>query len=210
MSYYYYQDAIDPQICRDLIENFDHENAEQADVGMWQGRGALFADEIRRYKEEGLWDYEADRPKKGVLAKIRETKLNWLEPAHPMNKVLLDYVLETNKKVWHYNLSKQTPCQLGKYEVGSFFTWHQDGGYSYMETEVETRKLTAMMMVSAPGDFEGGEFEFYVGDSPYVRPPVSSQGSILVFDSHIWHRVKPVTKGVRYSLVSFIVGPAFV
>jgi len=39
---------------------------------------------------------------------------------------------------------------------------------------------------------------------------VSSEGSILVFDSHIWHRVKPVTKGVRYSLVSFIVGPAFV
>jgi len=38
---------------------------------------------------------------------------------------------------------------------------------------------------------------------------MQEQGSIIIFDSREWHRVSPVTKGVRYSLVSWSLGPAF-
>mgnify|MGYP003626471341 FL=1 len=211
MSFYYWQDAIPDKQCEDIIQNFDHTEELQADTGNYQGRDSLFPEEIRRHKEEGQWDYEKDAPKEGVLADIRETKLNWLPAPHPMNKVILDYVLETNKKVWHYALTKMTPCQFGKYEVGGFYGWHQDSGYAWAETETELRKLSVTVQLSRADDYEGGEFQFRTGDdnNPMI-PPIQSQGSILVFDSHLWHQVTPVTKGVRYSLVSWILGPPFV
>jgi PKHD-type hydroxylase len=210
MSFYYWQKAIHPKQCQDIIDEFDDVDELQADTGMYQGRESLFPEEIRRYKEEDMWDYEIDAPKEGVLSEIRETKLNWMDNHHPMNKILLDYVLETNKKVWHYALEKFTPCQFGKYEVGGFYGWHQDSGYSWAETEQETRKLSLTLQLSNPDDYEGGEFQFWSGNSDPETPPIQSQGSILVFDSRLWHQVTPVTKGIRYSLVSWILGPPFV
>lgn len=210
MSFYYWQEAIHPKKCQDIIDEFDDVDELQADTGMYQGREALFPDEIRRYKEEDLWDYETDAPTKGVLKEIRETKLNWLDSPHPMNKIVLDYVTETNKKVWHYALSKMTPCQFGKYDVGGFYGWHQDSGYSWAETENELRKLSVTVQLSSPDDYEGGEFQFWSGNGDPEVPPIQSQGSILVFDSRMWHQVTPVTRGVRYSLVSWILGPPFV
>lgn len=210
MSFYYWQDAIPTKRCQDIIHEFDDAEELQADTGLYQGRESLFSEEIRRYKEEDLWDYEIDAPKEGVLSEIRETKLNWLDNPHPMNKVILDYVLETNKKVWHYALSKMTPCQFGKYEVGGFYGWHQDSGYSWAETETELRKLSVTVQLSSPDDYEGGEFQFWNGSKDPDVPPIQSRGSILVFDSHLWHQVTPVTKGVRYSLVSWILGPPFI
>ena len=35
------------------------------------------------------------------------------------------------------------------------------------------------------------------------------QGSIVIFPSYLWHRVTPVTKGVRYSLVIWNLGYPF-
>ena len=35
------------------------------------------------------------------------------------------------------------------------------------------------------------------------------KGSIVVFPSHVWHRVKPVTSGTRYSLVVWSIGDPF-
>ena len=77
------------------------------------------------------------------------------------------------------------------------------------EYEKETRKLSMTVQLSDSKDYEGGEFHFYNGiDDPEI-PPIQEQGSILVFDSRMWHKVTPITKGVRYSLVSWILGPHF-
>jgi PKHD-type hydroxylase len=38
---------------------------------------------------------------------------------------------------------------------------------------------------------------------------IRERGSIVVFPSHVWHRVKPVTKGTRYSLVIWNLGYPF-
>ena len=70
------------------------------------------------------------------------------------------------------------------------------------------RKLTAVMLLSDPTDYEGGKLEFYAGpDDP--ASPISKKGSVVVFDSNAWHRVEPVTKGVRRTLVMWAVGPQF-
>jgi len=40
-------------------------------------------------------------------------------------------------------------------------------------------------------------------------PEFNKTGSIVVFPSDMEHRVAPVTKGIRYSLVVWFVGPPF-
>ena len=56
-------------------------------------------------------------------------------------------------------------------------------------------------------DFEGGDFEIRGKDD---RVPKLEEGSIIVFPSFLEHRVTPVTEGIRYSLVSWFVGPPYV
>ena len=71
-----------------------------------------------------------------------------------------------------------------------------------------------------PKKYEGGDFEigytnnFYKGTidkHKYAFNKTNAkQGSVIVFPSFIWHRVTPVTKGTRYSLVSWTLGKPYV
>jgi PKHD-type hydroxylase len=75
------------------------------------------------------------------------------------------------------------------------------------------RKLSVSVLLSDPKDFKGGEFEFDFRnhdpkdkENKQVAKELNKKGSMIVFPSFIWHRVKPVTKGVRYSLVLWYLG----
>ena len=68
----------------------------------------------------------------------------------------------------------------------------------------KTRKLSMSIILNS--NFEGGDFEMRDVNN---RVPRLEEGSIIVFPSFIEHRVVPVTKGVRYSLVAWFVGPPF-
>jgi PKHD-type hydroxylase len=70
--------------------------------------------------------------------------------------------------------------------------------------------------LSNPEDYEGGELEFDFRNNDLDKKQniikcdqIKPRGSIVVFPSFIWHRVKPVTKGTRYSLVIWNLGYPF-
>jgi PKHD-type hydroxylase len=69
-------------------------------------------------------------------------------------------------------------------------------------------KLTAILNISTEA-YEGGDFELIVTslDSPVTIP--KEKGKLIIFPSFLFHRVTPVTRGVRKSLVSWIYGPKF-
>mgnify|MGYP003679119510 FL=1 len=81
------------------------------------------------------------------------------------------------------------------------------------------RKLSLTLVLSDPNTFEGGELQFYNGEKPFqdmgeikgeqVNKDIQAQGTVIVFDSMDWHRVTPVTKGIRHSVVCWTVGPNF-
>ena len=60
------------------------------------------------------------------------------------------------------------------------------------------------MSIILNDEYEGGEFEFFAKDTI-----LSKRGTIIVFPSYMQHRVKPVTKGTRYSLVTWFCGEPF-
>ena len=81
------------------------------------------------------------------------------------------------------------------------------------------RKLSVTCQLTDGSEYEGGELEFDFRDyDPNIRDEskhlikakeVLPKGSIVVFPSHVWHRVKPVKKGTRYSLVLWNLGYPF-
>jgi len=44
-----------------------------------------------------------------------------------------------------------------------------------------------------------------------IKGAISTElaGSVIIFPSFVWHRVKPVTKGIRHSLVCWNLGYPF-
>ena len=72
------------------------------------------------------------------------------------------------------------------------------------------RKLSMSIILN--GNFQGGKFEFatYGREVCQITPIEASPGTIIVFPSSMEHRVTPVTKGIRYSLVTWFLGPPFV
>jgi len=212
MIYQYWKAELPKEECENLIEEFDISSVEEATTGHHRGIETYYPEEIELMKKEDNWDYLHNKPKNvGVPNEsIRRTKLNWFPTNHPYNKILCDYVIKANEIQYHYNITKFTPCQFARYNVGDFYNFHQDSGQSQIDFEGETRKLSMTVQLSDPDSYEGGEFYFYKGNTAEFEPPIQEQGSILVFDSKMWHRVSPVTKGVRYSLVSWSLGPAFI
>ncbi len=92
--------------------------------------------------------------------------------------------------------------QLAEYGVGDHFDWHMDmsGGATSL------RKISISVLLSDPADFEGGDLEFF--RTP-ARPQDRSRGAAAVFPSFLPHRVAPVTRGSRFSLVAWIAGAPF-
>jgi predicted 2-oxoglutarate/Fe(II)-dependent dioxygenase YbiX len=211
MIYYYWKAEISKEDCETLIEEFDFSSAEEASMGNYPATEIYYPEQTEIIKKEGNWDYLHNKPKAfegRTDLQVRRTELNWLPINHKFNKILCDYVIRGNEIQYHYNLTKFTPCQFAKYNVGDFYNFHQDSEHSHKDYEEETRKLSMTVQLSDPETYEGGEFYFYDGDKK-TEPLLREQGSIIIFDSREWHRISPVTEGVRYSLASWTLGPAF-
>ena len=149
---------------------------------------------------------------------IRNTSVHFIKDKdNKVNELAWHFLREANKIQFNYDLEYFQAIQFGEYKNGGFYTWHQDA--SGIDPNNETRKLSLTLVLSNPDTFEGGELQFYNGDRPMedmgeitgeqVKKDIKSQGTVIVFDSRDWHRVTPVTEGVRHSVVCWTVGPNF-
>ena len=76
------------------------------------------------------------------------------------------------------------------------------------------RKLSMTVSLTNPDEYEGGDLEFDFrnqdeASQPRICEEIRPKGSVIVFPSFVWHRVKPVTKGIRHSLVCWNLGYPF-
>ena len=113
-------------------------------------------------------------------------------------------VREANQNYGFDLLGMMDPLQFTLYDARTRdeIGWHTDCG----EGPNTTRKLSLTVQLSSPDDYEGGDLEF-------LATPASSfmrhQGAAILFPALLAHRVTPVTRGRRYSLVAFMNGPPF-
>lgn len=110
--------------------------------------------------------------------------------------------LNANHYWWQYNITHSNQTEFLIYKPDGHYNPHVDTFHQHGEV----RKLTALAFLN--DDFEGGKF-FLNADGRQYYPP-QEKGTVLVFPSYMLHGVEPVTKGIRYSSVTWLVGPYFV
>jgi PKHD-type hydroxylase len=87
-------------------------------------------------------------------------------------------------------------------EGGDHYGWHVDKGLT-----PAPRKLSMVLHLSDPTEFDGGELQIQTGPNPTTLGKV--QGLVNIFPSYVLHQVTPVTRGTRRSLVAWLCGPRF-
>ena len=209
--YWYFKSALTPRFCDEVIRQGLRQKEASALTGA-QGvnrdlnKNPLTKDEVRNLKYK------------------RNSDVAWLDPIW-IYKEIHPYIQEANKKAgWNYQWDRSEICQFTKYNKGQYYDWHCDGWdkvYDNPGTQQHgrIRKLSATCQLTDGSEYQGGELEFDMREyEPHMRDEskhlrkateILPKGSIIVFPSFVWHRVKPVTRGVRYSLVLWNLGYPF-
>ncbi len=105
-----------------------------------------------------------------------------------------------NSQYWGFDIASSDQLQLLKYTKGSHYDWHLDiGSGAHIN-----RKLSFIVPLSSPDDYEGGELIVKAG--PKDTTLSLEQGKMILFPSFILHKVSRVLSGERYVLVGWFKG----
>lgn len=119
---------------------------------------------------------------------------------------VVDVVNQLNHEYFNFKVDKIECIQFSEYksEDGGFYNKHKDQFYC----SGINRKLSFSVQLSDPEKYAGGDLLLHLKDTP--DHGLKEQGSITVFPSYTLHEVTPMTKGNRYALVGWVLGPKFV
>ena len=114
-------------------------------------------------------------------------------------------MLATNNNHFGFEGMQLTePAQYTEYPTGGFYDWHIDSDVN-CQHEPPVRKISMTCLLSPESEFEGGGLEL-MSEGKIARP---KQGQAIFFASFVRHRVVPISKGNRKSLVMWFGGPSF-
>ena len=198
--YYYFKKALSPKFCNEVLQFAKQKQEQIATTGFLQ--------------KENLSKKELKD-----LKKKRDSNIIWLNDDW-IYREIHPYIHEANKQAgWNFEWDWSESCQFTKYKKGQYYDWHYDSfpmPYTEGFTKGKIRKLSVTVSLSDPSEYKGGELEFDFRDKDPDKKPnmikcteILPKGSLVVFPSFVWHRVKPVTKGTRYSLVIWNLGYPF-
>ena len=171
-----------PEQCQKIIDAGRRQKPQQAQVGM-------------------------NKPGGGIDTKKRTTTISWLpfKEMEPMYNDINQFIQKANKNHFGFGDIKITEqAQFTEYPEGGFYDWHMDTDVN-MQYEPPVRKISMTLLLSPEDQFEGGDLELM---APGKRANMK-QGHAIIFASFLNHRVAPVTKGVRQSLVMWFGGDPF-
>jgi len=114
---------------------------------------------------------------------------------------LAQLVNQINRQHWGFDLVGSERLQFSAYGPGEYYDWHMDLG---SRDAFALRKISISVLLNDPAEYEGGDLEISTGTTN--RLAARNKGAVILFPSYALHRVLPITKGTRYSLVAWIVG----
>jgi PKHD-type hydroxylase len=139
----------------------------------------------------------------------RSSSIRWLDVLgqdSDIAETLMRFVRRSNRNNFGFNIGTMNEIQYTEYHAssGGKYDWHHD---VFWENDMPyDRKLSVVIQLSNPSDYNGAQFEFFGMPSP-TPEQWSPRGSVLIFPSFFFHKVNPITSGTRISLVSWIEGP---
>ncbi len=125
-----------------------------------------------------------------------ETKYRWLYER------IWEAGQEINRLAFGVDLKGlEGSIQLARYDSSNqgFYGWHTD-----FAAIRPLRKISVSIQLSRPEDYDGGDLELFFIDRP--QKVERARGALIAFPSFVLHRVAPVTRGTRWSLVAWVLG----
>ena len=136
----------------------------------------------------------------------RSSKVSWINDKKfqtPLSQFVQSANTESN---WNFSLKEFEELQYTLYNVGDHYDWHHDCHNKPYENKT-IRKLSFTLCLN--DEYEGGNFSIWDADprdTKNLKTIKLKKGTMLVFPSHLWHKVDKVTKGTRKVLVGWVVG----
>ena len=171
-----------PDQCRQVIECGRRQKPQKAQVGM-------------------------NKPGGGLDTKKRVTTISWIpfKEMPEMYDQVNEFIQKANRNHFGFeDVHVTEPAQFTEYPEGGFYDWHMDNDVN-MQHEPPVRKISMTLLLSHESQFEGGDLELMAKG----KRAKLTQGQAIIFASFLNHRVAPVTRGVRQSLVMWFGGTPF-
>jgi PKHD-type hydroxylase len=142
-----------------------------------------------------------------IDTKTRTSHISWIpfSKMPEMYAILEKAMKQTNGNHFGFEGMQITEtAQYTEYPEGGFYDWHIDSDVD-CANEPPVRKISMTCLLSNESEFEGGGLEL-MSEGKIARP---KQGQAIFFASYIRHRVIPITRGTRKSLVMWFGGTPF-
>jgi PKHD-type hydroxylase len=139
--------------------------------------------------------------------KIRSSRVKWIpqdERFKWIYELMSKLILEANKNLWNFDVHTMLEqIQYTEYlaEDEGHYTWHQDIGPG----NASKRKISVTIQLSEDDEYDGGDLEIWKGGTS-VDKCARGAGVAVLFPSYMMHRVTPITRGTRKSLVLWVGG----
>ena len=193
-DYWYYEKALNNEECESLLNLKKQHDLKSATIDEGEINEKIRKTEVIFTSEE--WVYNLVRP----------------------------YMHDANAAAnWNFDIDYCEQAQFTEYKNGGHYTWHQDSMPMHIQESIgpkgKIRKLSTTIVLSDDNEYEGADFELINTASltpnsedkiEILKEPVfRKKGTIIFFPSSVFHRVTPITSGVRNSLVFWWCGPPF-
>tara|TARA_R110000822_G_scaffold310134_1_gene441564 strand:- start:2761 stop:3354 length:594 start_codon:yes stop_codon:yes gene_type:complete len=187
--YWFYEKKIPERICDEIIDFFKNKKKIKANIG---GSDKVVP-EVRKssvvFDGENLW----------------------------IDALIDPFIAEANQLAnWNFDIDYPETHQFTEYKKNQHYDWHTDSFDVPFDTpnhykNNKIRKLSMSLCLSDENTYAGGELLFSTTSNSNETKilnikNMNKKGSLVVFPSHTWHKVTPITKGTRHSLVIWYLG----
>ncbi len=186
-QYWYYKKIIPERICDEIVSFFKGKEKKKAIVG----------------------DHKLD-------LKIRQSSVVFDQENWWIDHLINPYIKNANiKSGWNFDIDYPETHQFTEYKINQHYDWHMDEHPKPYKTKDfkhnKIRKLSMSLCLSHEDSYEGGDLLLSTLESnnkkkTFTVKEIKGKGSLIVFPSYTFHKVKPVTKGTRHSLVIWYLG----
>ena len=138
---------------------------------------------------------------------VRNTQICFFPPdenTHWLYEKISNICSHANNDLFMEDIDHMEDIQYSVYEEGCHYDWHVDEFSEFSSTQ---RKISGVVFLTDPDEYEGGELEIITKGNPEKSEKLRSlKGDVAFFASTHPHKVHPVTKGIRRTLVFWVMG----
>lgn len=139
--------------------------------------------------------------------KIRKGKIAWItynEDSKWIFDKLSHSIKILNDQCFKFDITGIDSIQFTEYDApDNHFSAHIDRNFG-----TNVFKISITIQLSDPEEYEGGELKIFENNIDGTVM-TKQKGAFIAFPSFVMHKVNPITKGKRYSLVVWVTGPNF-